>query len=166
MAPSSSLLLHFLALAPACSAQFDVKQWFTRMDHGRSTAKNMRCENDESGTRCLKAFSFTGLDAPVGEKRSQAVFANDIKIDGKAVGQTDYEIMIQEGEEWKSKNPYTGDTFGYIKSMSGKDVDTPRRTGTPKQDSNLLKSADSTTLWQGQSNNPDFCFPNVYRNSW
>jgi len=145
MAPSSSLLLHFLALAPACSAQFDVKQWFTRMDHGRSTAKNMRCESDESGTRCLKAFSFTGLDAPVGEKRSQAVFANDIKIDGKPVGQTDYEIMIQEGEEWKSANPYEGDTFGYIKSMSGKAVDTPRRTGTP-----------GDTLWQGQSNNPDF----------
>jgi len=148
MATSSVLLLTFLAHAPACSAQFDVKSWFARMDHGKhAKAKKMHCENGDIGTRCLaaKPFTFTGLDTPAGEKRSQPDFADDIKIDGNLVGQTDYEIMLMEGEDWRSKNPYEGDTFGYIKSKTGKPVTNPRRTGTP-----------GDTLWVGQSNNPDF----------
>ena len=89
----------------------------------------------------MKAFSFTGLDAPEGEKQSQPQFAEDIAIGGKDTGSTPYHILILEGEDWRKKNPYDGDTFGVIKSRSGKVLSDVRAGGK---------------LFEGQSNMPDF----------
>merc|ERR1711998_21623 len=54
---------------------------------------------------------------------------------------TNYEILVLEGDEWRKKHPYEGDTFGVIKSGSGKVIATPRAGGK---------------LFTGHSNMPDY----------
>lgn len=143
MAPSSLLFLVFLCLPPACSAQFDIKGWFKEMDHGNKYSRKLskRQCGDYDGSRCLMAFSFTGLDVPEGEEQSQPQFAEDITISGRDTGSTPYQILILEGENWRSNNAYDGDTFGVIKSRTGQVLSDVRAGGS---------------LFTGQSNMPDF----------
>jgi hypothetical protein len=143
MASSSLLSLVFLCVVPACSAHFDIKGWFKEMDHSDKYSRklNKRQCADYDGSRCLKAVSFTGLDAPEGAKQSQAQFAKDIAIAGKDTGSTPYHILVLEGQQWRNQNPYDGDTFGVIKSRTGKILSDVRAGGK---------------LFEGQSNMPDF----------
>jgi len=139
MAVATMHSLMLLSFALVCDAKFDVKEWFAVM-HSGDSPPTYKPHCAEGGTRCLAGFSFTGLEAP-GAWHNEPEIASGINIDGKDVGATPYKLIVQEGEDWRKANPYDGDTFGLIKSKSGKVIATPRAGGK---------------LYDGQSNMPDY----------
>ena len=69
--------------------------------------------------RRLSSISFSGLGVPSGTDQDKALMSKQVKVLDSVVltGANDeekYQIIVQAGEAWRTKNPYEGDSFGVI----------------------------------------------------